>query len=258
MIRACVVVFAATLALFGFTIPASAAATNYVALGDSYSSGTGAGSYGDSGACKRSANSYAQLWANAHSASPFQFLACSGARTGDVLNQLNSVTGGATLVTVSVGGNDAGFADVMTDCTLGSDQSCVDRVNEAKTYANNTLPGLLDGVYAKIKQKAPGAKIVVFGYPRFYQIGGSCNAGLSDTKRSAINSGADTLASVTSGRAKAAGASFADVRGPFTGHEICSGDWWLKSLSWPVDESYHPNVNGQKLGYLPVLNQLAG
>ncbi|WP_158887016.1 SGNH/GDSL hydrolase family protein [Amycolatopsis anabasis] len=248
----------ALLATLGLTVPAAAAAANYVALGDSYSSGVGAGSYGDSGNCKRSANAYPQLWANAHSGTRFTFVACSGARTGDVLNQANSLSSATTLVTVSVGGNDAGFADVMTDCTLGSDQSCIDRVNQAKSYATGTLPGLLDGVYAKIRQKSPNAKVVVLGYPRFYKIGGSCNAGLSDTKRSAINGGADTLAQVTSGRASAAGFKFVDVRGPFTGHEICSSDWWLRSLSWPVDESYHPNQNGQKLGYLPGLTAVTG
>ncbi|RZQ60756.1 SGNH/GDSL hydrolase family protein [Amycolatopsis suaedae] len=257
LLRAFAVVVAAAFGLLGLAVPASAAATNYVALGDSYSSGLGAGSYGNSGACKRSSNAYPELWAKAHSAT-LSFLACSGARTGDVLNQLNNVSSSATMVTVSVGGNDAGFADVMADCTLGSDSACVNRVNEAKNYANNTLPGLLNGVYSKIKQKAPNAKVYVLGYPRFYKVPGSCNVGLSDTKRAAINSGADTLASVTSARARAAGFTFVDVRGVFTGHEICSADWWLKSLSWPVEESYHPNVNGQRLGYLAALNSATG
>jgi hypothetical protein len=26
----------------------------------------------------------------------------------------------------------------------------------------------------------------------------------------------------------------------------------LNSLTWPVDDSYHPNANGQNLGYLPT------
>ena len=48
------------------------------------------------------------------------------------------------------------------------------------------------------------------------------------------------------------------MRVPFTGHEICSSDWWLNSTSWPVEESYHPNRNGQRLGYLPQLNAVTG
>lgn len=235
------------------------AATNYVALGDSYSSGVGAGDYGSSGGCKRSANAYPQLWANAHAGTQFTFVACSGARTGDVLNQINSITSSTSLVTVSVGGNDAGFADVMTSCSLGSDQSCVDRVNTAKNYANNTLPALLDNVYAKIKQKAPGVRLIVLGYPRFYTVPGSCSVGMSDTKRSAINSGADTLASVIGNRVNAAGATFVDVRGPFTGHNICSGGTqYLHSVTFPVDESYHPTVAGQASGYYPALKAVTG
>jgi lysophospholipase L1-like esterase len=250
----------ALLAMLGLSGTASAVkATNYVALGDSYSSGVGAGSYGNSGSCKRSSNAYPQLWANAHAGTTFTFVACSGARTGDVLNQINSVTSAATLVTVSVGGNDAGFADVITTCTLNSDQTCLDRVNTAKNYANNTLPPLLDNVYAKIKQKAPSARVIVLGYPRFYTVPGSCNVGLSDTKRAAINSGADTLASVISGRSAAAGATFVDVRGNFAGHNICSnGDVWLNSLTWPVDESYHPKASGHSGAYYPALRAVTG
>jgi len=235
------------------------AATTYAALGDSYSSGVGAGSYGSSGSCYRSSNSYPQLWANAHSGTSFSFLACSGARTGDVLSQINSLSSGATLVTVTVGGNDAGFADVMTTCTTGSDSTCVNRVNTAKTYINNTLPSLLTNVYNAIKQKAPSARLVVLSYPRFYTVPGSCWVGLSDTKRSAINSGSDTLASVISQRASAAGATFVDVRSAFAGHNICSSaDDYLHSLTWPVVESYHPTASGQSGGYYAPLKAAIG
>ena len=65
---------------------ASTAATGgYVALGDSYSSGVGAGSYiSSSGSCDRSTNAYPYLWNAAHSPSSFAFNACSGATTDDV------------------------------------------------------------------------------------------------------------------------------------------------------------------------------
>src|SRR5436190_8715465 len=112
---------AVVLASLGVTGLAQAAGTVYAAVGDSYSSGVGAGSYGSSGSCYRSSKAYAQLWTNAHAGTSLSFLACSGARTGDVINQANSIPAGTTLVTVTVGGNDAGFTDVITTCTLGSD-----------------------------------------------------------------------------------------------------------------------------------------
>jgi lysophospholipase L1-like esterase len=258
--RICAALGVAVLATLGVAGTASAVkATSYVALGDSYSSGLGAGSYGSSGACKRSSNAYPQLWANAHAGTQLTFSACSGARTNDVLNQTSSLSASTTMVTVTVGGNDAGFTDVITTCTLNGDQTCINRVNTAKTYVTNTLPPLLDNVYRTIKSKAPNAKLYVLSYPRFYTVPGSCSVGLSDTKRSAINSGADTLAGVLSQRASAAGATFVDVRSAFNGHNICSGgSSYLNSLTFPVDESYHPTVAGQSGGFYAPLRAVTG
>ncbi|KOU65561.1 lipase [Streptomyces sp. MMG1533] len=236
-----------------------AAPGGYVALGDSYSSGVGAGSYiSASGDCKRSTKAYPYLWAAAHSPSSFDFTACSGARTGDVLaSQLTPLSATTALVSISVGGNDAGFADVMTTCVLQSDSSCLSRINTAKAYVDSTLPGKLDGVYSAIRSKAPNARVVVLGYPRFYKLGTTC-VGLSETKRKAINDAADYLDTAIAKRAANHRYVFGDVRTTFTGHELCSGSSWLHSLNWlNVGESYHPTAAGQSGGYLPVFNGLA-
>ena len=85
-----------------------------------------------------------------------EFTACSGARTGDVLaNQLGPLNSGTDLVSITIGGNDAGFSDVMTTCVLQSESSCVNRVNQAKAYVDTTLPGKLNQVYGSIRTKAP-------------------------------------------------------------------------------------------------------
>ncbi|TCO65777.1 SGNH/GDSL hydrolase family protein [Actinocrispum wychmicini] len=250
---------ATAVGLVAVSAPANAAGANYVALGDSYSSGVGTGGPYSGGSCDRSASAYPQLWANSHSPSSFTFAACSGARTGDVLSgQVGSLNAGTTLVTISIGGNDAGFVDVITTCTLNDDQTCINRVNQGKAFVNNELPAKLDSVYAAIKQRSPSARVIVLGYPHFYKVPGNCILGLSDTKRSAINSGADALASVTSARAAAAGFTFVDIRTIWTNHEICSSDRWLNSLTWPVGESYHPTKDGQAKGYLVALNRVTG
>jgi lysophospholipase L1-like esterase len=252
-------VVTAAAAVIALANPASAAPINYVALGDSYASGLGTGSYdGASGGCKRGPLAYPALYAAATAPATFKSVACSGARTGDVITQANNLTAATNLVTVQVGGNDAGFTDVITTCTFGSDQDCTNRVNQAKAYAANTLPGLLTNVYNTIKSKSPSARVVVLGYPRLYKVPGSCNVGLSDTKRAAINSGSDALHNTIAARAGAAGFGYVDVRGAFTGHEICSSSWWLNSLSWPVEESYHPNRAGHQSGYLPALRSAIG
>ncbi|MEU2063389.1 SGNH/GDSL hydrolase family protein [Streptomyces sp. NPDC013455] len=237
----------------------TAAAGGYVALGDSYSSGVGAGSYiSSSGDCNRSTKAFPYLWNAAHGPSSFTFAACSGATTDDVLStQLGSLDSSTSLVSLTVGGNDAGFADVMTTCVLQSDSSCLSRINTAKAYVANTLPGKLDTVYNAISAKAPYARVVVIGYPRFYLLGQSC-LGLSETKRSAINGAADYIDDTIKARATAHNFVFGDVRGTFTGHEICSGNSWLHSVNWlSIGESYHPTAAGQSGGYLPAFTGAA-
>jgi lysophospholipase L1-like esterase len=239
---------------------AHAAGANYVALGDSYSSGVGAG--GESGSCSRSPNAYPQLWANTHAPASFQFVACSGAKTTDVsANQLSALSSATTLVSISIGGNDLNFSGVMLDCNLYSDSTCVSEINAAENTAHTKLPGWLDTLYSQIRARAPSAKVVVLSYPRFYDMSASWYCpGLSTTKRQKINEGADVLDSVIAGEvAKYSNFAFADVRSNFAnGHEICDSGSWLHSVDWgnPGD-SYHPTASGQSGGYLPAFTAKA-
>jgi lysophospholipase L1-like esterase len=254
---------AAVLAVSTLAVATSAQASgqNYVALGDSYSSGVGAGNYTSaSGSCKISTNAYPYLWANSNSPSSFTDVACSGAVTDDVLNtQVSALNSGTSLVSITIGGNDAGFSNTMQTCVLDSDSSCLSAVNSAESYAQNTLPGKLDAVYNAIRSAAPNAHVVVLGYPHLYQVPGTCIFGISDTKRTAINGAADVLDSVISQRVGAhANFTFGDVRSAFATHEICgSSTTWLNSTTWPIDESYHPKASGQAGGYYPVFSSKA-
>ncbi|GAA2933541.1 SGNH/GDSL hydrolase family protein [Streptomyces enissocaesilis] len=254
---------AAALALTGASAAHAAeqaSSPDYVALGDSYSSGVGAGSYDSaSGACKRSTRAYPALWAASHSPSTFAFTACSGARTGDVTaSQLGPLNASTDLVSLTVGGNDAGFADVMTTCVLQSDSACLARIAEARAYVDTTLPGKLDSVYSAVRAKAAAAHVVVLGYPRFYKLSGSCIAGLTERERAAINDASDHLNAATAKRAADHGYTFAQVTDAFTGHEICSSAPWLHSVKWTnVGDSYHPTAAGQSGGYLPVFTSAA-
>jgi lysophospholipase L1-like esterase len=236
---------------------AAAAAINYVALGDSYASGTGAGSYGNSGSCYRSANAYAPLWANTHGAS-LTFAACSGAETADVLNsQLSALSADTTLATISIGGNDAGFTDVVTTCTIDSESACVNRVNQAREFVQSTLPGRLDNVYAAVRARAPSARVIVLGYPRLFSANWCWWFGT--TRRNAINGAADLLSNVIAGRVAAAGFTYEDTRDNFAGHEVCTSSPWINGINvGQIVESYHPNAAGHSRGYLPALNAITG
>lgn len=233
---------------------AQAAAGPYTALGDSYSSGVGTRTYySDSGSCYRSPLAYPVKVA-AQLGAPLTFAACSGARVSDVLNQLGSLTASTALVTVSVGGNDAGFADVITRCALPWPWTCTTEINNANNYIRNTLPGTLDNLYNQIRAKAPNAKVLVVGYPRLFN-GEECNVGarISPSEQASLNATADLLATTIGGRAAAHGFRFVDVRSAFTGHAVCDDVEWLNGLSNPVLESYHPNTTGQATGYTPLV-----
>lgn len=249
--------------VLGTAAPASATGASYVALGDSYSSGGGAGSYAaSSGSCDRSTKAFSELWANAHTPAAYRSVACSGAKTTDVsANQLPALSSSATLISITIGGNDVNFAGVMADCNLYGTTTCVNEINAAENTARTQLPGWLDTLYHQIRAKSPSARVVVAGYPRFYDLSASWYClGLSTTSRTKINEGADVLDGVIQAAAGRHGFVFADVRARFaSGHEICDSGSWLHSIDWTdITSSYHPTASGQSGGYLPAFTAVAG
>jgi lysophospholipase L1-like esterase len=217
---------------------------NYVAQGDSYASGTGTREYYDS-ACQRSNHSYAKQLA-AREGLNLSHVACSGARIPDVrANQLGALSAATDLVTISIGGNDAGFSSVITQCAKPWPFTCTGDITHARNFINNTLPGQLDGLYTEIATRAPNAQVIVVGYPRLFN-GEQCNFGarISPDEQSALNAVADLLASKTSALAAAHGFDFVDPRTSFNTHRICDDVEWLNGLSNPIGESYHPNQLG--------------
>ncbi|WFE41486.1 SGNH/GDSL hydrolase family protein [Micromonospora sp. WMMD998] len=242
--------------------PAQASPSDrYVALGDSYASGVGADSYtSESGNCLRSTNAYPALYnANIRPAS-YRSVACSGATTADVISgQLSALSSTTTLVSVTIGGNDVGFASIMSTCVLQGESQCVAAVNSAMNLARTQLPGRLANVYNGIRSRAPSARVVVVGYPVFYQLGTVC-VGLTATSRAKINEGINLVDDLTRTAATSAGFTFADVRSVFVGHQLCSyGTKWLHALNvLNLTVSYHPTAAGQSGGYYPVFRSAAG
>ncbi len=233
------------------------AANSYVALGDSYSSGTGTRSYlNDGTSCQRSVYAYPSLIA-ASKGLTLNLRACSGATVSDVTNtQLSALTASTTQVSISVGGNDAGFASVLTECAQpGWLSNCNRAIDNAQAVVNNVLPARLSTLYSAIRAKAPQAKVVVVGYPRIFN-GEDCNAltWFSPSEESRLNAMADLLNSRTAAQASAKGFSFANPTSRFLGHAVCDSLEWLNGLSYPISESYHPNRSGHLDGYAPVVS----
>ena len=242
--------------------PASAApGDNYVALGDSYSSGVGSGDYtSESGDCDRSPNAYSALWAADNTPASYVSVACSGATTSDVIDsQLSALSPSTSLVSITIGGNDVGFSNIIETCVLDGTDDCVAAVQQAEDFANADLGGLLDTTYSDISSDAPAARVVVADYPVFYDLAQSGCVGLSSTSRTKIDEGINLVDGLISDAAARHGFAFADVRADYAGHQICDDDSWLHSLNFAdVSESYHPTADGQAGAYLPAFSAAAG
>ncbi len=130
----------------------------YTALGDSYSSGEGAGEYlsgtsvAGSNECDQSEVAYSELIADKYPdyGQEFDFAACSGAIVANIWGigttakpgtvglpgagewnqppQLSQVTPTDKYITISVGGNDVGFGELGAACVLGNCQTAVDQI----------------------------------------------------------------------------------------------------------------------------------
>jgi lysophospholipase L1-like esterase len=234
---------------------AHAATTNYVALGDSYSSGVGTGTYNLSLTCLRGTKAYPALVAAAKGYS-LNFQACSGATTTDVVNsQVGALNSATNLVTVTAGGNDAGFASLIVNCTL---LNCVSSVNNTINWVNTTLASKLDAMDTQIKSRAPNATVIVLGYPHLFTKTCWGALGVSSSEVTAANKLADAIDAVTKAEAAKYGFVYKSAIAQFTNHGVCASSAWLHGLSLNVVESYHPTATGHSSGYAPLVRQVTG
>ena len=149
-------------------------------------------------------------------------------------------------MTITIGGNDAGFSEVIISCALYY-FTCGSSISSANSFIQNKLPALLNTTYADIRARATTAHVVVLGYPHLFTAEGkTCNVNLlTSSHEKELNHTGDLLDGVVSSQAAAHGFTFVDPRNAFLPHEVCSSSEWLNGQSNPLSESYHPNVSGQ-------------
>ena len=219
--------------------PAPTAPPAYVALGDSFSSGVGAKP--NSGACLRSRRSYPYLIGRRVTS----FRACAAATTGDVLrHQLRPFPPNTRLVTISIGGNDVGFVDIVATCLLGTSGGCQRRAARAERFLRGELRERLRRVYDLIRERAPDATVVVAGYPRLFARGPWCGSigDISDREQRLLNAGSDLLARTIAAEVRRRrGFRFADVRAAFDGHGVCSS---APRINVGGFGAFHPSARG--------------
>lgn len=149
------------------------------AVGDSYAAGLGAGKRLD-WSCSRYDHSYPALlnsdsFLGANPNRAFQFLACSGATSEEVVaKQISALDDDLDIVTVSAGGNDVGLSVIMNHCIyqffMSNKDNCETALSETWSKIENELPGnlttLLDALKPKVSKR--NGTIYYTGYARFF------------------------------------------------------------------------------------------
>jgi hypothetical protein len=167
-----------------------------IALGDSYSSGTGVGP-GVPG-CDRDRLAYAPRARNdilpkTHRVTRWTFVACAGATIDDLLRkQVDSVRSGDNVASLTIGGNDIHFAEKLFGCRFGNCESDVFSLQADKRDGRQTW----DDLYAKLVvayravrgRMARNGHLYVLTYPIPFsrESTADCN-GLNATEQNAAN-----------------------------------------------------------------------
>lgn len=272
--------------------PAAEPTVSYVAMGDSYSSGEGVGEFyansdvghsppsitpGYVNNCHRSSQAesgtevgayatavYARLKLKYPGQAMYQMTACSGAATQHMLTgtrygevpqlQQGWLDENTTHVSLTISGNDIGFAEIVEACHLAS--NCSDAIAaglEKLPDARTRLTDVLD----QIANLAPSARIVLLSYPYIVSEESlyeslSCSL-ITEAEQNELRAGqVELTAMLEELAATRPRVVFIDPREHFAGHEACSGvDQWVNDLvgqatPWaPEPGSFHPTARGQ-------------
>jgi lysophospholipase L1-like esterase len=266
---------------------------DYVALGDSYSSGEGVPPFDpetdtSENRCHRSTAAYSRVFEPSGWRLRRRFLACSGAVTDNVglLDEATGQIGGVTqygseqsvqlarltpaqwaetdLVTMTIGGNDAQFARVLTQCLVFRCHRGR-RARRITTHIARAVPPKLRSTYAGIARSAPNASVFVLGYPQLFpsRPRRGCAIGkrpVSRAKQVFLRARGAQLNRAIRRVARAAGFHYVDAERTFRGHEPCGPkSEWIHSivLRGGVVFSFHPNGFGQR-AYARALERYVG
>jgi len=262
---------------------------SYFAIGDSYSSGEGTNNYNYAGApCDRGSNAWPALLSAEYAAvpmlSPDTFVACSGATTAEQAPQVTALqnwtnsNGPPGLVTLTAGGDDLGFSNVLKTCVAGSflgddGTSCLAILAyEVHVLNSDSFFDRMTNFYESVAEAAGGpSNVVVVGYPNLFplpSLGNDLTAAAncfiwmranSPQILAAFAYAQSDLNDVLASAALAAHIRFVRLGDLFADHELCTGDAWINALRPFYSGAGHPNIAGQQaiagyvasqLGYL--------
>jgi len=235
----------------------------YVALGDSYSSGEGAGNYDGKSRCHRSANAWPRLLAKLSQDRPLErqphlemkgLIACSGAETPEITTRslFNEPPQLAELkrlkprfVTISIGGNDAGFGATLQACFIPRGDCLSDRPRKSRGEGG-PRPSKLDTALARIAQLkeklvplygkitenlVDPERLVVVGYPDLIPNGPDRCGWLSEVEKGRLLRLSGKLENTLERATTKANVRYVSLRGTTSGHEMCSPKSWFVDIT---------------------------
>lgn len=268
----------AAMALGFAAIPAEAAPpprVDYVALGDSYTAGTGAGAAERPAGvnCWQSQPGYVDVVGKTGRVNLVANAACHGAvlstlsptwdpviYTPTVQEQFQylvssgALSSGTELVSITAGANDLGFSSVLGVCAFAGETACQDAVAQATSpRALGLLTAGLVQTYTTIDSAAPNARIAVLGYPLLFDPA-SPVAPIPVAHQALMNHATLVVNATIAGAVGTANtlngtdAQYIDVTAIFAGHEANSADPWLnlKPSNFRADYNFHPTQAGHQ------------
>ena len=184
--------------------------------------------------------------------------------------------GNVDYVTLSVGGNDVGFADIITTCAwessyLGSKSAVLrHKLSSVRENLETTEANIRDIYYAIHDRTSPRTKIIVAGYPKLLDVNGK-GAAISRKEAYMINSNVTYFNGVISDIIQSCKSdmdiSFVDIESKFgTTHQAYSDESWINGIiigpnhqdldhkSIASSYSIHPNALGAR-AYADAVNK---
>lgn len=174
------------------------------------------------------------------------------------------------VITIGIGGNDAGFMEKLKAC-IGNDTCSWASNAEDKEQTAIEIKNLFNTLvktYQKLHDESPNSHIYAVGYPKIIDDNGTCNLLLrnllDDSEKKFINEGVTYMNEVISVAAHSVGIKYVDIQDSYDDHVLCgqgqpvamnavrTGDDiaisedlnWLKVIG---QESFHPTPFGHSL-----------
>ena len=244
----------------------------YVALGDSFTSGPFVPTTDLASGCLRSDHNYPSLLADRLDVADFVDVSCAGARTRDLPHrqltlpgaripaQLDALDPDTTLVTLGIGGNDFDLYSHLTNTCLqlrssdptGSPCRTTMTSGTRDLVATTTarIGRRVERALRQVAERAPGARVVLVGYPRIAPARGEC-PDLLPYATGDVPFGDEVLRRLTSAMRHAAdraGAEFLDMYAASRGHDVCSARPYVNGVHSDRGRAaaFHPLPRGMR------------